>query len=574
MPNTRMLLWFALAAILYLNYEAWMHDYPAGTPGAAVPSAGAPSGSPAGTLGDTLPQAPSTAPTAAPAPAPAPASTPAAADTFAAPPASAGAAPDANSSAQLHVSTDVLDILINLKGGELDQADLKEYPQRKDTPNIPVRLLNPDPPYLLQTGLLGPPGEAAPTHLSLWSSAEKSFVLGPSAKELRVPLTWTDGQGLRVTKTFVFTRGLYSIDLTYDVDNGGAAPRQLEPYSQFLLHWEHASRSYFDVETYSFKGPAVYDGVKSHDLNVESDTDGKFSETITNGWLASLQHQFVSAIVPPPGVPYKYQLQVRDKQYLLSATGPMSEVAAGAKTQFREKLFVGPKLQSQLAETAPHLERTVDFGILTVLAQPLFATLNWVHGLVGNWGWAIIIVTALIKLLFYPLSQASGRSMARMRTVAPRMKQIQETFKDDREKLGRAMMELYKKEKINPLAGCLPMLVQIPFFISFYRVLLESVEMRQAPFLLWVNDLSSRDPFFVLPLLMGAAMFAQFKLNPAPPDPMQAKIMQFMPLVMTGMMAWFPCGLVLYWLTNTLLTIAQQWRVNQVVEAEAAKLRT
>ncbi|HEY4970993.1 MAG TPA: membrane protein insertase YidC, partial [Steroidobacteraceae bacterium] len=226
------------------------------------------------------------------------------------------------------------------------------------------------------------------------------------------------------------------------------------------------------------------------------------------------------------------------------------------------------------AETAPHLERTVDFGILTVLAQPLFATLNWVHGLVGNWGWSIIIVTALIKLLFYPLSQASGRSMAKMRTVAPRMKQIQETFKDDREKLGRAMMELYKKEKINPLAGCLPMLVQIPFFISFYRVLLESVEMRQAPFLLWVNDLSSRDPYFVLPLLMGAAMFAQFKLNPAPPDPMQAKIMQFMPLVMTGMMAWFPCGLVLYWLTNTLLTIAQQWRVNQVVEAEAAKLRT
>ncbi len=208
-----------------------------------------------------------------------------------------------------------------------------------------------------------------------------------------------------------------------------------------------------------------------------------------------------------------------------------------------------------------------------MLAQPLFATLNWVHGLVGNWGWAIIIVTALIKLLFYPLSQASGRSMAKMRTVAPRMKQIQETFKDDREKLGRAMMELYKKEKINPLAGCLPMLVQIPFFISFYRVLLESVEMRQAPFLLWVNDLSSRDPYFVLPLLMGAAMFAQFKLNPAPPDPMQAKIMQFMPLVMTGMMAWFPCGLVLYWLTNTLLTIAQQWRVNQVVEAEAAKLR-
>ena len=377
-----------------------------------------------------------------------------------------------------------------------------------------------------------------------------------------------------MTKTFVFTRGLYSIDLIYDVENSGAAPRKLAPYSQFLRHWEHASRSYFDVETYSFKGPAVWDGTKSHDLNVESDTDSKFSEIITNGWLASLQHQFVSAIVPAADQAYKYQLQVRDHEYLLSATGPMTEVAAGAKVQFHEKLFTGPKLQSQLSATAPHLERTVDFGVLTVLAQPLFTALNWVHGIVGNWGWSIIIVTALIKLIFYPLSQASGRSMAKMRTVAPRMKQIQETFKDDREKLGRAMMELYKKEKINPLAGCLPTLVQIPFFISFYRVLLESVEMRQAPFLLWINDLSSRDPYFVLPLFMGAAMYGQFKLNPPPPDPTQAKIMQFMPLVMTGMMAWFPCGLVLYWITNTLLTIVQQWRVNQLVEAEAAKPRS
>jgi YidC/Oxa1 family membrane protein insertase len=332
-------------------------------------------------------------------------------------------------------------------------------------------------------------------------------VLADGATELRVPLTWTDGQGLTVTKTFVFTRGLYSVDLIYDVQNAGAAPRKLASYAQFLRHWEHASRSYFDVETYSFKGPAVWDGTKSHDLNVENDSDSKFSQTITNGWLASLQHQFVSAIVPTAGQPYDYKLQVRDNKYLLSATGPMVEVAAGGKAQFHEKLFVGPKLQSQLAATAPHLERTVDFGILTVLAQPLFAGLNWIHGLIGNWGWSIIIVTAIIKLIFYPLSQASGRSMAKMRTVAPRMKQIQETFKDDREKLGRAMMELYKKEKINPLAGCLPMLVQIPFFISFYRVLLESVEMRQAPFLLWVNDLSSRDPFFVLPLLMGGAMY-------------------------------------------------------------------
>jgi YidC/Oxa1 family membrane protein insertase len=582
MPNTRMLLWIALAAILYLNYEAWTHDYPGlGQRDTLSQSATGTSPGAAATLGDSVPQAASSAPppvSSATAPtASAPAAPVPTAEPFTPPPASAAPAPVDSPSELLHVTTDVFNLVINLKGGELDQADLLQYPLRKDAPNIPVRLISREPPeslYLLQTGLIGSAGEAAPTHLTTWNSAEKSFALPADAKELRVPLTWTDGQGLTVTKTFVFTRGLYSIDLIYDVQNAGATPRKLASYSQFLRHWEHASRSYFDVETYSFKGPAVYDGAKSHDLNVENETDGKFSETITNGWLASLQHQFVSAIVPTADQPFVYRLQVRDKEYLLSATGPATEVAAGGKAEFREKLFVGPKLQSQLAATGPRLERTVDFGILTVLAQPLFATLNWVHGLVGNWGWAIIIVTALIKLLFYPLSQASGRSMAKMRTVAPRMKQIQETFKDDREKLGRAMMELYKKEKINPLAGCLPMLVQIPFFISFYRVLLESVEMRQAPFLLWVNDLSSRDPFFVLPLLMGAAMFAQFKLNPAPPDPMQARIMQFMPLVMTGMMAWFPCGLVLYWLTNTLLTIAQQWRVNQVVEAEAAKPRS
>jgi YidC/Oxa1 family membrane protein insertase len=575
MPNIRVMLWLALAAILFLNYEAWMRDYPA----SAVTTSSTPGG--AGTanrLGDSVPLANSGAAAAGPA-------APLGADAPAAPQATlsaadAGAASTAGSpgaAASLHVVTDVLDLAINLKGGELDRADIVRYPLHKDTPNVPVRLLNHDSEdslYLLQTGLTGAAGEAAPTHLAMWTAAENSYVLPEAAQELRVPLTWTDGHGVTVTKTFTFKRGEYAIGLTYAVQNDGTATRSFASYSQFLRHWVHASRSYFDVETYSFKGPAVYDGTKAEDLKVDNETDSKFSQTITNGWIASLQHHFVSAIVPAPGQPNKIQLQVQGQQYLLSTTGPMISIPAGGKAQFQEKLFVGPKLQTQLAATAPNLERTVDYGKLTVLAHPVFMVLVWVHGLVGNWGWAIIIVTALIKLLFYPLSQASGRSMAKMRAVAPRMKQIQDTFKDDREKLGRAMMELYKKEKINPLAGCLPMVVQIPFFISFYWVLLESVEMRQAPFMLWINDLSSRDPFFVLPLLMGGAMFAQFKLNPAPPDPMQAKIMQFMPLVMTGMMAWFPSGLVLYWLTNTVLSIVQQWRVNQVVSAEAGKQRS
>jgi YidC/Oxa1 family membrane protein insertase len=497
--------------------------------------------------------------------APAPADTAAAADT--------GTAATAES---VHVVTDVLDLVISTKGGELDRADLLQYPLHKDTPNIPVRLFDDTPGdslYLLQSGLAGAAGEAAPTHLAVWTAAEKSYALGDGAQELRVPLSWSDGHGLKVTKTFTFRRGSYAIGLDYLVQNDSESARSLAAYTQILRHWVKASRSYFDVETYSFKGPSIYDGTKTDDLKVESDTDSKFSQSITNGWIASLQHHFVSAVVPQAGKTQTIQLKVQDSQYLLSATGPMVAIAPGASTEFHEKLFVGPKLQTQLEATGPELARTVDYGRLYILAHPLFAVLTWVHGVVANWGWSIIIVTALIKLLFYPLSQASGRSMAKMRAISPRMKQIQESYKDDREKLGRAMMELYKREKINPLAGCLPMVVQIPFFISFYWVLLESVEMRQAPFLLWINDLSSRDPFFVLPLLMGGAMFAQFKLNPAPPDPMQAKIMQFMPLVMTGMMAWFPSGLVLYWLTNTVLSIVQQWRVNQVVQSEAGKQR-
>ena len=584
MPNLRFTLWLALGAILYYNYLAWQQDYrPAPqltsaatgsatapnslgnsvpTP-AAPPSSATPAQPSTGTLGTAPPPAASAAGSAA---------APAAAPNSATPP--AGAAPTAPLGS-VHVVTDVLDLDISLRGGEIDRADLPKYPLHKDTPNVPVRLENTDPAtlYLLQTGLIGRPDEPAPSHLAPLTSAQSSYTLAAGEKELRVTLTWIDGHGLTVTKTFVFTRGGYRIDLLYDVHNESSTARELANYGQILRHWEHASRSYFDVETYSFKGPAVFDGKKSHDLKVESDSESKFEETITGGWLASLQHHFVSAIVPPENQPYRYRLQVEDHQYLLSTTGPFLKVEAGATAQFSDRLFIGPKLQSQLAATAPRLDLAADYGLLTVIAHPLFVALNWVHGITGNWGWAIILVTALIKLIFYPLSQASGRSMAKMRAVQPRMKQIQETYKDDREKLGRAMMELYKKEKINPLAGCLPMVVQIPVFISFYWVLVESVEMRQAPFMMWINDLSSHDRFFVLPLLMGAAMFGQFKLNPAPPDPMQAKIMQFMPVVMTFMMAWFPSGLVLYWLTNTVLSIVQQWRINQVIQ-NVSKPRT
>ena len=252
----------------------------------------------------------------------------------------------------------------------------------------------------------------------------------------------------------------------------------------------------------------------------------------------------------------------------LRGTGPTLTVAPGETRSISSTLFVGPKLQSQLNETAPGLALTVDYGLLTLLAQPLFKLLEFIHGLIGNWGWSIILVTFLIKAVFYKLTETSGRSMAKMRKLQPRLKALQERYKDDRQALSTQMMDLYKREKVNPAAGCLPMLIQIPFFISFYWVLLESVEMRQAPFALWITDLSSRDPYFILPLLMGAAMFVQQKLNPAPPDPMQAKIMSILPIMFTGFFAFFPAGLVLYWLTNSVLSVLQQWNINRKMNVE------
>ena len=330
----------------------------------------------------------------------------------------------------------------------------------------------------------------------------------------------------------------------------------------------------FDVESYAYRGPAIFHIKSYHKLDIEDDDDAAYAQGVTDGWMASMQHHFVSAAVPPKGEEYYFTLTREGEHSVLSYRGPLKTVPAGTIGRFTETLFVGPKLQDQLRTVGPKLKRTADYGKPTIIAEPLFWLLENINGIVGNWGLVIIIVTFLLYLLFYKLTATSGRSMAKMRTIAPRIKSIQERYKDNRQQLAKQTMELYKREKINPVAGCLPILVQIPVFLAFYWVLLESVEMRQAPFLGWIQDLSSKDPYFVLPILMGAAMFGQFKLNPAPPDPMQAKVFAFMPVVMTAMMAWFPAGLVLYWLTNTLLSIAQQWRINKIVEVEAAKSRS
>ncbi len=575
MDNQRLFVWMGLALVLFLNVEAWQHDYappPVAASTATADSKAAPAAtaSAANALSDSLPGV------AAPAATPATARSAAAAPQVPATVEAESAAPSP-AALNVHVRTDVLDLVLSTQGGEVREATLLRYPKQKDTPNDLIRLFRAganDGLSVFQWGLTAGGTAAEPNHKAIFTAAQPTYELAEGQNELVVPLTWTDGTGLTVMRTLRLKRGSYAIELDQHVTNAGAAPWRARAYSQITRHWEHVDKSMWNPETYAFKGPAIYDGRRYQKLELEKpDPDLLPKAPVAGGWAAALQHHFVAVVVPEPTAPTDYALAVMDKDFQLRVTGPVREIAPGASADFKETLFVGPKLQEQLTATAPKLELTADYGRLTIIAQPLFWLLSQVHRIVGNWGFTIIFVTFLIKLAFYPLAQTSGRSMAKMRSLAPRMKDLQERYKDDREGLGRQMMERYKREKDNPLAGCLPLVVQIPVFISFYWVLLESVEMRQAPFMLWIQDLSIRDPFFVLPAIMGGAMFGQYKLNPAPPDPMQAKVFAFMPLVMTATMAFFPAGLVLYWITNTGLSIAQQWRINKIVEAEDKKSR-
>jgi YidC/Oxa1 family membrane protein insertase len=548
----------------WLNWDAWQRDYaPASnvisnTTHTGNPNPASSATSSANDLANQIPQAGKTTSPAQSATAPAaatPAGTP---------------APAASTAPVVHVRTDVLDMDISTVGGTIQRVDLLKYPKVKGE-STPVRLENQDDPlttYLLQSGLTG--SESTPSHLTPLQSAKSDYELG-NANELRVPLTWTNDKGVQVTKTFIFRRGEYGIDIEYDVENHSDAPWSAAPYAQLLRNDPRTKRSMFNVETYAYHGPAFFDGKKYKKLDTTDTADSHLSMDVTNGWIAALQHHFVSAIVPPKDQKYHFTLKADGDRFSLAAMGETHTVAPGASAKFGTDIFVGPKLQRQLKATGPELARVTDYNYLYILAQPLFIVLDTVDRFFGNWGVAIILVTFLLKLCFYPLSEASGRSMAKMKQLQPRIKALQDTYKDDAEKRGRAMMELYQREKINPVAGCLPIVIQIPVFLAFYWVLLESVEMRQAPFAFWIHDLSSRDPFFVLPAIMAAAMFAQYKLNPAPPDPVQAKVFMFMPLVMSFMFAFFPAGLVLYWVTNTCLSIAQQWNINRRIAAEAAK---
>ena len=560
MDNQRLLVWAAFGLMLWFTYQAWMQDYgpePVPQTQPATDSAVTPAE-------EASPDLPSL---------PEPGSSSAELD-------AAPTMPDEHeadaTSRIVRVTTDVLDVEIDTRGGTLRKALLLKYPVAKDRPDVLVQLLNPGPPDvgLIQTGLRTAGEGPEPNHLAQFHSEATEYRLD-GGDEMLVTLTWEDGQGVSVRKQYRFARGSYIIGVQQTLANQGGSEWRGAEYAQIQRQSHPQDRSMFDVDSYSFQGPVVYDGERSTKLDRdELLSDGPLNLTASNGWVAAIQHHFLSAIVPSPDSEQRYSVAIRNEVVVASVIGAAQVVAPDDSHTFETALFVGPKLQSQLAAVSPTLKLTVDYGWLTILSEPLFWFLSKVHAFVGNWGLAIILVTILIKLVFYKLTETSGRSMAKMREIQPRMKALQERYKDDRQQLSQAMMELYKREKVNPAAGCLPILIQMPFFLAFYWVLLESVEMRQAPFALWITDLSSRDPYFILPLIMGAAMFFQQKLNPAPADPVQAKVMQIMPIVFTGFFAFFPSGLVLYWVTNTLLSIAQQWHINKVVGREGAKRKS
>lgn len=552
MDNQRLILFIALSFVALLLWQAWQADY------GPRPVTEAPSET---TQGQRT--APSAAPNDVPmAPGPAAggqtAAVPAAQDRTALP-----------SGQRVRVTTDVLNVELDTIGGDVRQVELLAYPVAPDKPNQPVRLLSDGPSdlFVAQSGLLSAQPEA-PSHRTSYTAEAGEYRLPDGVDELRVPLHWTGSQGLQVTKTYVFHRNSYLIDVIYEVRNQTDAIWTGQLYRQLQRVDRPSENSRF---IYTYTGGVIYSAeTKYEKIPFDDMRESALSRDLKDGWAAMIQHYFLAAWIPnPEQVHHYYSNVVEGTRYVLGIMDPEISVPAGATATLASRLVVGPKLQDRLAAIAPGLELTVDYGHLTFISQPLYWLLELIHKVIGNWGWAIVILTVLIKLAFYKLSEASYRSMANMRKLQPRLQALKERYGDDRQRLNQAMMEMYKKEKINPLGGCLPILVQIPVFIALYWVLLESVEMRQADFILWINDLSSPDPYYVLPLIMGVSMLIQQKLNPSPLDPIQQRVMMILPIMFTVFFAFFPAGLVLYWVVNNILSIAQQWVITRRIETAA-----
>jgi len=478
----------------------------------------------------------------------------------------------------LTVTTDVLEASIDLVGGTVVSSRLLDYPVELEVSEIKVDLLSASGPemFIAQSGLLS--REAAPNHTSKYRADTMNYTLGESADEIRIPLTWEDDSGIHVTKTFIFKRGQYDISVRHTLSNESGQSWSGSRYDQLqrAIIADKDDGGFTNPGRYSFFGIGFYSpDEKFEKVDFDDVASEPYERSFSDGWLSMVQHYFFTAWIPPQAQVNTYSTQVYSPtgfpRYIARAVSPAVNVNAGTSHEFESRLYVGPKLQDNLEDVAPGLGHTVNYGIFTVFSKPLFWLLSNIHSVVGNWGWAILLLTVLIKLLFFKLTEAQYRSMARMRKLQPRIEQLKERYGDDRQRMSQAMMEMYKTEKVNPLGGCLPILVQIPIFIALYWVLLESVELRQAPFIFWIDNLTARDPYFVLPVLNAAFMMMTQRLTPtAGMDPMQRKIMQFMPIGFSIMFAFFPAGLVLYWATNAGLSLAQQWYITRKIEADTS----
>ncbi len=467
---------------------------------------------------------------------------------------------------RIQVKTDVYDIVIDSTGGDLRRVDLRKYPVSVDEPDHPFRLMDDGELFhVAQAALLGAEGSVAPNHKQQFRAEKTEYSMAEGSDTLEVRLNWKDGSGLSVDKIYTFHRDSYVIDVGFEIKNGSGKPWTGYAYRQ-LQRTEPESQSNF---IYTYTGGVIYSEEEKYEkIKFEDMKKQNLERKIKGGWAAMIQHYFLSAWIPPADETDSYYSKAPGNTYLLGMMSPATTVAPGASETLKSRLYVGPKLQEHLAEVAPGLELTVDYGFLTIISKPLFLALELIHSLLGNWGWSIIVITILLKAAFYKLSETSYKSMAHMRKVQPKMAALKERYGDDKQAYQEAMMKIYKEEKINPLGGCLPILVQIPVFIAFYWMLLETVEMRQAPFMFWIQDLSTADPYYVLPLLMGVTMLIQHKLNPTPMDPIQARVMLILPIAFTFFFLFFPSGLVLYWVVNNTLSIAQQYYITRVVIAE------
>ncbi len=482
--------------------------------------------------------------------------------------------PQPASKGLISVKTDVFDLLIDPRGGDIVKVGLLEHRVSLEPGADPFVLLNRtyNKTYIAQSGLIGANGTDTNQGRPLFSASANSFSMAEGDDELAVSLLFQQGD-VAIEKRFVFHRGDYLIDLVYSVDNRSSKPWTAGLFGQIKRDSSPVETSSGAMVAQPFLGAALTTREENYKkLDFEDIAQKPFQESITGGWVAMVQHYFASAWIPDQSQENQYSIRKLGSRdlYTMGFTSPQQTVAPGARGELRASYYVGPKDQYRMEEISPYLDLTLDYGWLWWVAKPLFWLLDKFHSLVGNWGWAIILLTVLIKLLFFRLSATSYRSMAKMRKLQPEMLRLKELYGDDRQKMSQETMALYKKEKVNPMGGCLPILVQMPVFIALYWVLSESVELRHAPWVLWITDLSVKDPYFILPLLMGASMFLQQKLNPAPPDPMQARIMQIMPVMFTFFFMFFPAGLVLYWTVNNILSIAQQAVITKKIEASGS----